>query len=178
MQCVSIVVHRLTGLDLALRTHSRTRSRDPRSPLGHLSLALKHAMRRCRARQPGRGARDGAKNMRDELKRQKQEEAAAIRDRRAGYAEARQALLTHQQLAVREAVNNNIAATFVPAESTRRMIQHPHYQELTAVIVDPTSAVSREIAASPKRTRRPISGGTAAALTMSGQDSKRDTRRV
>jgi hypothetical protein len=42
-----------------------------------------------------------------------------------------------------------------------------------AVIVDP-----REIAASPKRTRRPISGGTAAALTMSGQDSKRDTRRV
>ena len=125
-----------------------------------------------------RGARDGAKNMRDELKRQKQEEAAAIRDRRAGYAEARQALLTDQQLAEREAVNNNIAATFVPAESTRRMIQHPHYQELTAVIVDPTSAVSREIAASPKRTRRPISGGTAAALTMSGQDSKRDTRRV
>ena len=62
--------------------------------------------------------------------------------------------------AIKQAVNDRFAERFVPADSTRRMLQHPHYAEITAVAADVTSAISREIVANSKRLRR----GAPAAL--------------
>jgi hypothetical protein len=43
------------------------------------------------------------------------------------------------------------------------MLQHPHYAEVTAVVTDITSTISKEIAQSP-RWRPPSAAGAAAAL--------------
>ena len=76
--------------------------------------------------------------------------------------ETRQQALMKQQLAIKETVNSAITERFVQPEASRRMLTHPHYTEFSAVLADVTSSVSREIAANPKRTRRP-----APALTLS-----------
>ena len=64
-------------------------------------------------------------------------------------------------------VNSSVSERFVTPENSRRMLQHPHYSEVSAVAADVTSAVSREIAASPKRSRRPQSA-TGAAPAIGG----------
>lgn len=111
------------------------------------------------------GARDKARTSRTKLQEVRAQEAAELRERKHALAEQRQSQLTEHSVAVKEAVNASISTRFVHPESSRRMLQHPHYTEVAAVVADVTSSVSREIASSPRRSRRP---GAQAALTMSG----------
>ena len=120
-------------------------------------------------------SRDKARTARGALQAKRAEAAAALREQRLGFAEARQQQLTDHSLQVKEAVNGASSERFVQPEASRRMLQHPHYSEVAAVVADVTSSVSREIAASPRR-RRP---GAQAALTMQSPGSPQaPTRRI
>ena len=90
----------------------------------------------------------------------------SMREQKQEFAEQRQQQMHDHSITLKEAANSSIATRFVAPEESRRMLQHPHYSEVSAVVADVTSAVSREIAASPKRNRRPAS-----ALTMAGQQA-------
>ena len=71
---------------------------------------------------------------------------------------------------VKQLANSVIQAKFADTTNSRRMLQHPHYQEVSAVVTDVTSSISKEIAAQPRRKipTRYIEQSTAkAALRMS-----------
>jgi len=110
-----------------------------------------------------RGARDGAKNARVELARQRAEAAAVLREDRAGYQASHRQQTEQHAHAVKDTVNSLMSERFVQPESASKMLQHPHYAEVSAVTADVTSTISREIASSPRRSRRPAS--PAAAIT-------------
>ena len=81
--------------------------------------------------------------------------------------------------ATKDIVNNSVNGKFVDHTFARRMLQHPHYGEVSSVITDITSQISKEIAANPRR--RPQSGGAAAtgksapAIRMSPGSAARKT---
>ena len=64
---------------------------------------------------------------------------------------------------VKSVVNSTVSQKFAAPAATRRMLQHPHYQEVSSVLVDPTSAISKEIASSPRRRALGGGGGSRAA---------------
>lgn len=66
-----------------------------------------------------------------------------------------------QASVIKQAVNDRVSDSFVAVDLSRRMLQHPHYAEVASVAADPTSAISREIAAAPRRRRPPALTGTA-----------------
>lgn len=113
-------------------------------------------------------SRDASRSARQGLQAKRMEEAALMREQRATLTEQRQLNLTEQSMLVRETVNNTISERFVHPEASRRMITHPHYSEVSAVVTDVTSSVSREIASSPRRSRRPNSAPGPATPAIKG----------
>lgn len=116
-----------------------------------------------------KSTKDGARNARAALVAQKQSSAASTREKRDGLKSQREQRAQDHASLLKQAINGALTERFVPADSARRMLQHPHYSEVSAVVADVTSGISREIASSPKR-RRPISAGAAnPAIAMAGQ---------
>ena len=113
-----------------------------------------------------KGMREAGRKAREALAAAKAEAANSMREQKQGFADQRQQQMHDYSIGLKEAANSSIAQRFVTPDESRRMLQHPHYSEVSAVVADVTSAVSREIASSPKRNRRPPS-----ALTMAGQQS-------
>jgi len=101
-----------------------------------------------------RAARVAAANAKSELLKQRQSEAAQLKVQKAELTSQRERLLEGTAALIKHTVNEKVAERFVPVEHSRRMLQHPHYTEMTAVAADVTSAISREIASSPRRMRR------------------------
>ena len=122
-----------------------------------------------------KAARDASRKSREQLAASRHEAATGLREMKAGLAEARQQQLHDFSVGLKETVNSSVSERFVTPDNSRRMLQHPHYSEVSAVVADVTSAVSREIAASPKRSRRPQPTG-APAIGLAGQ-SPAGTRR-
>lgn len=119
-----------------------------------------------------KGMREGGKAARVALEAKRRNDAVVARERKEGLAKQKEQQAEEWSLQVKESVNAAITERFVPTDSSRRMLQHPHYSEVSAVVADVTSPVSREIAASPKRTRRPPSAsGANPALTLAGQSA-------
>lgn len=98
-----------------------------------------------------KGMRDGGKESRRELAAIKKKAAMELRSKKGELAEQRQAGLQERLKASKQIVNKTVAGRFTDTHRTREMVQHQHYSELSAVAVDPTSPVSREIASSPNR---------------------------
>lgn len=97
-----------------------------------------------------------AKGSRTALQQQRIIEAQEVRAKKEEVKESyRKAQETHAAL-VKQVVNQTATEKFATALNSRRMLQHPHYQEVTAVITDVTSSISKEIASSPRR--RPAYG--------------------
>lgn len=94
--------------------------------------------------------------------------ASSVREQKASLDAGHRQQQEQQATELKEHVNATISQRFVAADSSRRMLQHPHYSEVSAVVADVTSAISREIASSPARHRRPPS-----ALGMSGGASSK-----
>lgn len=113
-----------------------------------------------------KGMREAGRKAREALAAAKAEAASSLREQKQGFAEQRQQQLHDHSVNLKDAANSSISQRFVAPDESRRMLQHPHYSEVSAVVADVTSAVSREIASSPKRNRRPAS-----ALTMAGQQA-------
>jgi len=113
-----------------------------------------------------KGMREAGRKAREALAAAKAEVAMSMREQKQGLAEQRQQQMHDHSVTLKELANASIATRFVATDESRRMLQHPHYSEVSAVVADVTSAVSREIASSPKRNRRPAS-----ALTMAGQQA-------
>lgn len=101
--------------------------------------------------------REAGRKAREDLIQARAEAAASVREQKLALADQRQQQLHDNSLMLKEAVNNCISERFVAPDNSRRMLQHPHYSEVSAVVADVTSPVSREIASSPKRNRRPQS---------------------
>jgi hypothetical protein len=109
-----------------------------------------------------------ARLSRKQLQEKRQNQAQELREQKTRLQKSRRAMQESQAALVKQAVNSSASDKFVTPSNSRRMLQHPHYQEVTAVITDVTSHISREIAASPHR-RSPasskISRTAPAALT-------------
>merc|ERR1712196_508540 len=88
----------------------------------------------------------------------KAEAASSLREMKQAYADQRQQQMHDHSVSLKEAANSSIAMRFVAPDESRRMLQHPHYSEVSAVVAD--------VASAPKRNRRPPS-----ALTMAGQQA-------
>jgi len=113
-----------------------------------------------------KGTRVAAKNSKQQLHAQRQQGANEMRAKRAEVAEQKRQQVEAHAKGTIEMVNGKVAERFAPVEVSRRMLQHPHFAEVSAVSADVTSQISREIASSPRRMRR--GGGTPgsqAALT-------------
>jgi hypothetical protein len=128
------------------------------------SKAMEAAARGARKNLAAEKARNAA-----EIRRQKQEAAQTHR------AEHEDRIADTKQL-----VNSAIGNKFVQSAVARRMLQHPHYAEVSAVVTDVTSQISKEIAASPRR-RPPaaiagaIAGKQAAPLRTGSASQPRTT---
>ena len=103
-------------------------------------------------KQAAQAARD-SKKMSMWMYRQKQEEYAKM---------------------VKSLVNTSTVSRFAQSADSRRMLQHPHFQEVSAVVTDVTSAISKEIAANQGDRRNRIrsapasSGGGGAPKALPG----------
>lgn len=125
-----------------------------------------------RLMEASRAARAAASNAKRELLTQRQREAATLKAAKTELDDKRQKQLEGTAAQIKQSVNDRVSERFVQPEATRRMVQHPHYAEITAVATDVTSAISREIAAAPKRLRRgaPSPAGNSASLMMGGKN--------
>ena len=105
-----------------------------------------------------------ARLSRKELTEKKVKQAQELRERKAEIANTYRKQLAEHAGLVKAVVNMHVADKFAPQTASRRMLQHPHYQEVTAVLTDVTSHVSKEIAASPRRRLpQPGTGGRASS---------------
>merc|ERR1740138_1119967 len=95
-------------------------------------------------------------------------EAEEIREHKKQVQAARRAQEEEHAALVKQVVNATAAEKFATPLNSKRMLQHPHYQEVTAVVTDVTSQISKEIAASPRR-RPPSAGKAVAAVTHKAQ---------
>ena len=104
------------------------------------------------------------------LRERKFKLAEEHRERKRQIKEANLARKESDMAYVKQLANSVIQAKFADTTNSRRMLQHPHYQEVSAVVTDVTSSISKEIAAQPRRKipTRYIEQSTAkAALRMS-----------
>ena len=114
-----------------------------------------------------------ARGARKTLQMQRAREASELRRVKSERDVTARAAQEERAAATKQMVYASVNQKFVPSLSSRRMLQHPHYAEVTAVVTDITSTISKEIASSPRR--RPPSagsaaGGKAASLRMSDAD--------
>ena len=104
-----------------------------------------------------------ARGSRKTLQSQRAREAAEMRKLKAEQAQSFRAAQEEHAATTKQTVYAAVNQKFVQPQSSRRMLQHPHYAEVTAVVTDITSTISKEIAQSP-RWRPPSTAGAAAAL--------------
>jgi len=113
----------------------------------------------ARSKDKSRRIESSARLSRKHLQEQRQAEAELVREHKKQVQASYRSQQEVRAALVKEVVNTSVADKFASAQNSRRMLQHPHYQEVTAVLTDATSQISKEIAASPRR--RPPSGGKA-----------------
>ena len=116
-----------------------------------------------------KGTRHNAIDAKRKLAQERAASAAELRQVRAQLDEKHKQYLEAEVLGMKQRINDSVSERFAPVECSKRMLQHPHHAEMTAVVTDVTSPVSREIASSPRRVRRnPAASptGGAGALTM------------
>jgi hypothetical protein len=130
-------------------------------------------------REKSKAMESAARGARKTLAAEKAKNAAEIRAQKQQAAQTHRTSQEDRLAETKLMVNSTIGNKFVQTEMARRMLQHPHYAEVSAVVTDVTSQISKEIAASPRR--RPPSGATAgggkasaAALRMSPNASSRN----
>lgn len=120
-----------------------------------------------------------ARLSRKELTEKKVKQAQELRERKATIAKAYRKQLEEHANLVKHVVNDQVAMKFAPTSASRRMMQHPHYQEVTAVLTDVTSAISKEIAnreTSPRR-RLPQPGSAKGSRPSSAPQLSSSARR-
>lgn len=151
-------------------------ARGPTSPRGAgFPCALAQASHRLafvtalrdKAKRQG-ASRVNAVKARTALQKERAEAAAAMREQRHSLAEARQLQLTEHSLQVKETVNACVSERFVHPEASRRMLQHPHYSEVTAVVADVTSSVRALHARATLYLRRLACSSAATTAARSG----------
>ena len=96
-----------------------------------------------------------ARSSRKTLQEQKQKNADQIREHKKQAMDSYRYNQAERAALIKQMVNSSVEQKFASPEKSRRMLQHPHFQEVTAVVTDITSSISKEIAASPSR-RRPL----------------------
>jgi hypothetical protein len=116
--------------------------------------------------QQSRSMRDGARDAKKRLLEERAQAAREVREQKAELDHARKLGNEKVAEATKNTINTEVSSRFAPSEGARRMLQHPHYAEVSAVSADVTSAVSREIATSPRRTLRRGAGGSSAQQAL------------
>lgn len=134
------------------------------------SWADEHSKNRTEFRQTLKESKDkskamevSAKGSRKALAAQRAKEAADLRAEKAANAEKHRAALEDHAAVTKQLVYANVTERFIPGSMSRRMFEHPHFAEVTAVVTDVTSQVSKEIANSPRRRPQLASGNALAA---------------
>ena len=92
-----------------------------------------------------------ARLSRKQLAEKKAAQAEELRQRKKATAKAYRAQLQEHAALVKQVVYSSAEYKFASPAESRRMMQHPHYQEVNAVVTDITSSISKEIASSPHR---------------------------
>ena len=127
-----------------------------------------------------RGTEGASRAAKKALMAEKARSAADLRKAKAEGMQTHREKEERHMAMTKNVVNSSSANTFVDTSLARRMLQHPHYAEVSAVVTDVTSTISKDIAAAPRR--RPPSAGAAsggakpaAALRMSPSSTARKT---
>jgi len=107
-----------------------------------------------------------ARNSRKQLQEQRQAQAEMLREHKKSVQASMRSQQEEHAALVKQVINGSMSEKFASSAESRRMLQHPHYQEMTAVLTDVTSQISKEIASSPRR--RPPSAGKAATPALRG----------
>jgi len=105
-----------------------------------------------------------ARNSRKQLQEQRQAQAEMLREHKKSVQASMRSQQEEHAALVKQVINGSMSEKFASSAESRRMLQHPHYQEMTAVLTDVTSQISKEIASSPRR--RPPSAGKAATPAL------------
>ena len=114
-------------------------------------------------RDTSRKMENSARLSRKQLAEKKAAQAAELREKKKAVQKAYHAQLEEHASLVKSVVNASVDHKFATPSNSRRMLQHPHYQEVTAVLTDVTSSISKEIAASPRRNRPAIAAKSSGA---------------
>jgi len=120
-------------------------------------------------RQKAREFKEGSRGSRKALQTERARSAAEVRKMKSDSAQTYRDKLEERAAQTKLVVNATISERFVQSDRARHMLQHPHYSEVTAVVTDVTSQVSKEIAASPRR--KPPSSAAAALGAAGGKSA-------
>jgi len=124
-----------------------------------------------RNREKSRKIVAAAKGSRTALQQQRIVEAQEVRAKKEEVKESYRKMQESHAALVKQVVNQTAVEKYATPINSRRMLQHPHYQEVTAVITDVTSQISKEIASSPRR--RPAYGGKPGTPALRGSSPTR-----
>jgi len=120
----------------------------------------------ARNKDKSRKSESSARLSRKQLQEQRLAQAEMLREHKKRVQASMRSQQEERAALVKQVVNASMSDKFAAAPESRRMLQHPHYQEMTAVLTDVTSQISKEIASSPRR--RPPSASKAATPALRG----------